>query len=305
MMKKRFNLIILFVVCFISVSCSKSNNFDNALLWKISGNGLDKPSYVLGTHHLISINFLDSVSGFQDAFDCTERVIGEVLASPEAIADIQLKIQKAGVFAIGDSYQKILSPEDYKRLDEGLEKVFGTGIENFKRLKPGLISTMVSVIIYASVDSTYKMQSHEPVDLYIQRLAREQGKATSGLETVEDQLYVIFESESQKYQAESLICALENMEKAKEVMMEMNRVYKEKSLSGLYNLVQSEDQPCPTSLRQMNALGRDRNNKWLEKLPGLMKEKPNLIAVGAMHLAGKEGLLYQLDKMGYTVEPVD
>jgi uncharacterized protein YbaP (TraB family) len=35
-----------------------------------------------------------------------------------------------------------------------------------------------------------------------------------------------------------------------------------------------------------------------------MKEKSNLIAVGALHLAGEDGILNQLAAKGYTVEPV-
>lgn len=35
-----------------------------------------------------------------------------------------------------------------------------------------------------------------------------------------------------------------------------------------------------------------------------MDEKSNLIAVGALHLVGEDGLLIQLSNMGYTVEAV-
>ncbi|GAB6008029.1 TraB/GumN family protein [Dysgonomonas reticulitermitis] len=59
------------------------------------------------------------------------------------------------------------------------------------------------------------------------------------------------------------------------------------------------------SQKAQNAINKDRNDKWLLKLPQIMKEKSNLIAVGALHLAGEEGLLYQLAKMGYKIQAVE
>jgi uncharacterized protein len=32
---------------------SQKNNSENTLLWKISGNGLKKPSYLFGTIHML------------------------------------------------------------------------------------------------------------------------------------------------------------------------------------------------------------------------------------------------------------
>ena len=53
-MKKVFrssSLLLFFVFFFVSASAQK-NNWPNTLLWKISGNGLTKPSYLFGTMHL-------------------------------------------------------------------------------------------------------------------------------------------------------------------------------------------------------------------------------------------------------------
>lgn len=35
-----------------------------------------------------------------------------------------------------------------------------------------------------------------------------------------------------------------------------------------------------------------------------MQEKPSFIAVGCLHLVGKEGLIEGLRKLGYRVDPV-
>lgn len=70
--KKTF---IALAAIFILLSCSAgtSKEKENSLLWKISGNGLQKPSYLFGTHHLIPISFLDSIPGIEAALEETEQ----------------------------------------------------------------------------------------------------------------------------------------------------------------------------------------------------------------------------------------
>ena len=44
-------------VIFICVAFSANAQ----LLWKVSGNGLTQPSYIIGTHHLAPFSIMDSV----------------------------------------------------------------------------------------------------------------------------------------------------------------------------------------------------------------------------------------------------
>ncbi len=37
------------------------------LLWEVTGNGLSKPSYLFGTHHIAPVSVMDSVPGFASA----------------------------------------------------------------------------------------------------------------------------------------------------------------------------------------------------------------------------------------------
>ena len=50
---------ILSILLFISLAL----NSNAQLLWKISGNGQEKPSYILGTHHLAPLSIKDSIAG--------------------------------------------------------------------------------------------------------------------------------------------------------------------------------------------------------------------------------------------------
>ena len=43
------------------------------LLWKVSGKGLEQPSYIMGTYHLAKVAFVDSVPGLRDALAASEQ----------------------------------------------------------------------------------------------------------------------------------------------------------------------------------------------------------------------------------------
>ena len=47
-----------------------------------------------------------------------------------------------------------------------------------------------------------------------------------------------------------------------------------------------------------------RNEEWMKNLLPMIHKDSSLIAVGAMHLIGEQGLITKLRKLGYIVEPV-
>ena len=48
----------------------------------------------------------------------------------------------------------------------------------------------------------------------------------------------------------------------------------------------------------------NRNKKWMQQLPGIFKQQSTFVAVGALHLAGENGLVMLLRNAGYTVKPL-
>lgn len=48
----------------------------------------------------------------------------------------------------------------------------------------------------------------------------------------------------------------------------------------------------------------NRNKNWVVQLPELMKDKSIFVAVGAAHLAGKNGVINLLREAGYIVKPI-
>ncbi|NDV94402.1 TraB/GumN family protein [Dysgonomonas sp. 521] len=297
-----FAAIVLFVVT-STLAAQNETKYNNALLWKVSGNGLSQPSYILGTHHLVHLSFVDSIPGLKEAMETTGQTVGELLMSDQAA--MQVKLQQAAMMPAGESYDKLLSAEDYAKLDEGLIKLFTVGLGQLGQMKPGMISMLYTITTYTKLYPEFNPMAHEAIDAYVQRIATEKGKATLGLETADDQIYALFDAEPLKDQAESLVCSVVNNDTAKDLLDKLNTYYRAGQLNNMYNLAfNNPDDPCKVSKEQQNVLNKDRNDKWLEKLPQIMADKSSLIAVGALHLAGEEGLLAQLAAKGYTVEAV-
>lgn len=292
-------MLILFISCSAS---SKSNSFTGSLLWEVSGNGLEHSSYIFGTHHLTSID-INEINGLSKAMDEAEQIYGELKIKDSE--GMQLQMMHESQMPDGVTYEGILSEEDYETLNTQLKSILGVGLATLGEYKPAMISSMLSLAIYSKAVEGFSSFSHEAIDIAIQRMAAEEGKECFGLETIEDQLAALFDSEPLEAQAERLVCTVKNMDSGIESVLKLNELYASGALDKMYDLAfNTPDNPCQYSEEFSSALNKERNDKWLEKLPNIFSQKPTLVAVGALHLAGEDGLLFKLSQMGYEVKAV-
>ncbi|WP_298647162.1 TraB/GumN family protein [uncultured Proteiniphilum sp.] len=296
--------LVVLTILFLLLSCSSgvSNEKGNSLLWKISGNGLEKPSYLFGTHHLVPISFLDSIHGIDAAFEETEQTVGEL--DMGNMTEMQRKIMGEGLMPPEVTYQTLFSPEDAALLDSMLHALVGVGLNQLGQLKPAMLSNLISLSLYQQYYPS--VTSEKNLDQYFQEEALKRSRPVMGLETAEDQIDVLLNLQSLERQAEMLICMVKHPGLLKEQMDEFQAAYHAQDIETLHQLYEKEtpDDPCPSTEEEDNALNGDRNRKWLEKLPSVMEEKSSFIAVGCLHLPGDEGLIEGLRKLGYNVEAV-
>jgi hypothetical protein len=131
-------------------------------------------------------------------------------------------------------------------------------------------------------------------------LAREKKKPVTGLETAQEQIDILM-GKSIDEQVVDIRKYLEKIDEADTLTSKIVDLYFAQDIVGLWAVTTDNKE----YIGDMKRLLEDRNNNWMKKLPGLMKDKPQFIAVGALHLAGPTGLVYQLRKAGYTVTPVN
>ncbi len=85
-------------------------------------------------------------------------------------------------------------------------------------------------------------------------------------------------------------------------MSEMMKAYKSQDLKKLEDLMMKTDMGIGNFTE---VLLYNRNRNWVAKLKDLMPGKTLLVAVGAGHLPGDQGVINLLRKAGYTVTPIE
>lgn len=286
--------ILQFFLILVGISACQAQ-----LLWKVSGKGLTHPSYLFGTHHLIPIQFLDSVPGLFKAFNECDKVVGEIVLNN---IDATSKIQKAAIMPNQTTIKDLLNDDEYKVVDNELKSVLKFGLKDVSIMNPSLILTMYEMEIYKKLTGfTENKQS----DSYFQTVAAEKGKKVIGLETVEQQIAVLFENGNLERQADILVETIQHKDKTLSEMIELNKLYKEGKIDELVELSKGRDNITNMTEEEFAKLIDNRNAEWLSKLPAYFKESSCFVAIGAMHLGGKNGLIKQLQKEGYKVKPME
>ena len=295
-------IISTLTVLLLLLSCSNLKGNDNALLWKISGNGLENASYLFGTHHLVPLSFLDSITGIHEAFNMSEQSVGELDMSN--MSQMQMEIMGKAMMPQGTTYESLMNEADRAKLDSTLTSLMGMGLAQFGRLRPAMLQNLISVTMYQRLYPT--LSGGKGLDQYFQEEALKRNRRVVGLESTADQIRVLLEMQPLERQAEMLACMVNHPEMLKEQMDKLQVAYHAQNLEALWALYTEElpDDPCPSTEEEKFAMNGARNKKWLEKLPAIMAEKASFIAVGCLRLPGEEGLIEGLRKLGYTVEPV-
>ena len=288
-------------VCFAAFTTGySSNDKTNALLWKVSGNGLEKPSYILGTLHVAPKAKLDSIPGAMQMLESCERVVGELVMS-DAMAQISI-IQQAGMMPTDTTYEMLYTEDEYQKVSNGIKECTGVGLDHVSMFKPGMIRTSVSLFMCRKYFPDFDV--NEAMDNYVQQYAYSVGKDVIGLETIDDQIDALYRSSSLKRQAELLLCLFEYFEETWKSSEKLIDAYNSADLAAIEAISNDVEDPCPSTQTELDALNKNRNDNWIKKLPEIMSEKSSFIAVGAAHLVGESGLLTQLEKLGYKIEPV-
>ena len=297
---KKAVLFLLLVLATGSMYAQTGAYKSGSVLWKISGKDLSKPSYLLGTLHLKPGEYLDSIPGATAALQSCEQVVGEVSMSD--MPAVQAQMMQAMQMTPDTTYQMLYSDENYKLVNEKLTSLQPTwGLGNLGKLKPAAIQ--LTVIAFAYMKYFPNINITNTLDIRIQSEAAKEQKPVLGLETIDDQIHVLFGCSSLQSQADDLLCSLTNLDELMTLIPEEIAYYNQGNLNKLYEQFK-DDETCPSDPSEKAAIYKDRNAAWMKELPEIMKEKPAFIAVGALHLAGEDGLLNLLEKAGYRVEPV-
>ena len=274
---------------------AQQNKDNNTLLWKISGNGLDKPSYLFGTIHMLCKEDAFLSNNLVSAIEKADRVYLELdMDNLFEMFGAMTKMKMNNDTTLAD----LLTAEEYKRVKEHFEsKKTMLPFSMLETYKPLLASSLL-------MEGGIGCDEQVAMEQLIMEEAKKNGKRIEGLETMAYQMSV-FDSIPYKMQAQELLKSISIGDKdtdGDKEFSEMMKAYKDQDLEKLGDMITKSDAGM---MQYQDVLLNNRNRNWEEKLKILLKEKSLVIAVGAGHLPGETGVINLLRKAGYKVTPVE
>jgi uncharacterized protein YbaP (TraB family) len=281
-------------------------NTQAQILYRISGKGLESPSYIVGTYHLAPSSFADSIPGMKSAIEGTQQVCGELDMMDAFKPENAARLMKARMLPEGVTLSSLLTAEQLERLNALLLEVMGSNLKDeafaaqVENITPVALSTTLSLTAYMK-----EMPSFNPMDLidnHFQTLALQNDKSVKGFETVDFQMGVLYDVPLEK-QVDDLMCLVDNFEEAQKMANRITTAYFTQNLQQIDEVLEEESEMnCGTTEEDEETLIYNRNRNWVEMMPEMMAEQPTLFVVGAAHLCGEKGVLKLLEGAGYTVE---
>ncbi len=294
-MKKIFALLMFFCIT-LGVNAQ--------LLWKVSGNGLDKPSYIFGTHHVAPLSMKDSIAGMTEAMNGTSQVYGELVMEDMMKPEMLMKMQQAMMLPTDTTLKSLFTQAQYDSIASVVKENIGMELAMFDKLKPAALNAQLAVVLSVKALKGYNPQ--EQLDTWFQTQAKQAGKKVGGLETMESQINILYNSQSLKRQAQQLYCSATHIDYGIDMTRRLAEAYLNQDLDKLLEITEEKmGNACDSTPEEEEALIYGRNANWAKQMPDIMKQASTLFVVGAGHLPGEHGVLKLLEKQGYTVEAMN
>lgn len=269
----------------------------NTLLWRISGNGLTRPSYLFATSHIICKEDADKV--------LTPAVRAAIGQCDETLFEINMD-NSAEMVVATLRYGKML---DELTLNQLLSKKQLQTVLNYFKSHPetGIpqdeIMTMKPMLLQSAVSKNYlPCKNQSGMEEEILAIAKSFGKKIGGISSAKEQ-YGFLDSIPYKEQVQKLLLALRNMDNRTEQNNHFNRtnaLYVNQKVIALDSLIGNT-----TENKFEQVMGEARNKLWIPRMQKKMGLGSLFMAVGFAHLFGKTGLIVLLREAGYKVEGVE
>lgn len=286
---------------------SRAQSLENSVFWEITSPHHPQPSYLFGTHHLHSYQFIEKNPNLLQALEASRVIVGEMVIDSTHLAAVYLKLAMAMMMPPSQSLDKLLTPEQYQATDQCLRDNIGMGIAIFNNVKPIFLYQLIMVAKYMKTQNQEALPSAlenplgNSMDGFFQQFGKTNGREVLGLETVDDQLKALYDGYSLPRQVEMLMQMVNDQAGgSSEELVSMTEMYRQQDLNALQALMERNTQP-----EEIQSLLIDRNQQWIPKLHNWLQTSSSLfIAVGAGHLPGPYGLIAQLRQKGYVLKPL-
>jgi uncharacterized protein YbaP (TraB family) len=280
--------LILTVFYFISSAVQAQ---EKSLLWEVTNSAQNvKPSYLYGTMHIADKKIFHISDSALAAFQKCKVFAGEIIIDKGS----RNKIAKL-MFMPGDTtLEMFLGDSGYRKVKKCVRKksgIMAAALAN--RLKPIITLGLLA-------EKEFRRDKSMTLDEFFQRRAIKNNMKLVGLESIEEQMGAL-DHISLRRQAMMLLEEVEYPATGKgDEAEEMLNVYLHQDITVLEKYAHEEG--VPEEFTQDILL--NRNYLMTDRIEKIISEQPSFIAIGAAHLAGKEGLIALLIAKGFKVRPI-
>jgi uncharacterized protein YbaP (TraB family) len=278
-----------------------------AILWKIEKPGA-APSHLFGTMHLTDdrINLLSP--SVKSALAGSQRLVLELDdLSPDGFLKLLAgspELLGLMLFTDGRGLDQILGPEDFKTVSDALSRsgVPAVGAGSFR---PWLATMMLSI---SGCEQRRMTAGLLPLDLRLAKETEQRGVKVLGLETLESQFRALA-SVPETDQVEMLKASARLYDRIDDFMETMVQLYLRRDLGAIWPLqlaLAARVGVAPDVFESVEqSLLVVRNRAMRDKALAHLEQGNAFIAVGALHLPGKLGLVTLLREAGYTLTAIE
>jgi uncharacterized protein len=272
------------------VLCTCVTQADPAI-WKVQGR--HSTVYLLGTIHLLHKDQTLPANVQRTYAQAHELWLEVDLQSIDPIA-LQDTMQSKGTLSTDQTLMSKLDAATLTQLQATAARL-NLPMEALSRLQPWLAAITLEMAQYAT--SGYVADSG--VDVQLSKLASHDHKVTHGFETLSEQLD-LFASLDQDAQVALLKQTLEELNEDNNEVASLEQAWLSGNQIELGRYLQEGVDDDPTLL---NALTTRRNQRWFMAMKPMLDKQSSdvLVAVGALHLVGEQGLVALLQRAGYRV----
>ena len=282
--------------------------FAKGLIWQVSKN--DVTSYIVGTLHLSNPRHAETIARVQPLYDKVDTLVLEMTSEDEA-AFLTTLTSNSALFMIteGPSLIDRLGEDTWNTL---LPRIEEAGLPGFMAAKyqPWFLGLALAVPPCVLEE---QRAGKIGLDRQIERIAKDKGLATSSLDNTEGLLQVLAGDPLEK-QVADLRDAVAFGLAGHDTTSDLVNFYfdEEVALAWEFTRAQAFEKAGPEQYDRVTgileefeqALLTDRNLLWSRTLADSLAQSPALVAVGALHLPGEDGLLSLLQKQGFAVAPL-
>jgi uncharacterized protein len=286
---KTIKFILVSLFSLLSTLNINGQDYENALLWKITGPELESPSYLFGTIHVTCDATLNN--NVLEALDQTKLLVLELDMDDPSM---QMQMMKYMNMKDGIELADLVSEDDYTTLKAFANEELGMSVEFIKNMKPFIISSMMYPKL---IDCN--MQSFE---IELMKVSKSQNEEVMGLETIEEQLSIFDEIPYQEQVKDLIKSAKENLAEDKKLFAKMMEIYNKQDIELLLTIITNSESSFSAHTEKLLF---KRNQNWIPKIIAHAKNQPTFFGVGAAHLAGEQGVIALLRNAGYTIEAVN